>query len=91
MKNINSVQLYYKVENKDSDLFKRASEFLAIKISESSAAVCIIALAEVTARILVECPDAERITKAFCDDLMQNVKRNLNNNLKRKKNDTELH
>lgn len=31
MKNINSVQLYYKVENKDSDLFKRASEFLAME------------------------------------------------------------
>ena len=31
MKNIYSVQLYYKVENKDSDLFKRASEFLAME------------------------------------------------------------
>lgn len=31
MKNNNSEQLYYKVENKDSDLFKRASEFLAME------------------------------------------------------------
>ena len=31
MKNIDSEQLYYKVENKDSDLFKRASEFLAME------------------------------------------------------------
>ena len=31
MKNIYSVQLYYKVENKDSDLFKRANEFLAME------------------------------------------------------------
>ena len=31
MKNINSVQLYYKVENKDSDLFKRANKFLAME------------------------------------------------------------
>lgn len=77
----------YKVRAQVRSLF----DFLAIKISESSAAVCIIALAEVTARILVECPNAERITKAFCDDLIQNVKRNLNNNLTRKNNDTELH
>ena len=77
----------YKIRAQVRSLF----DFLGIKISESSAAVCIIALAEVTARILVECPNAERITKAFCDDLMRNVKRNLNSNLKRKKNDTELH
>lgn len=75
----------YKVRAQVRSLF----DFLAI--SESSAAVCIIALAEVTARILVECPNAERITKAFCDDLMRNVKENLNNNVRRKKNDTELH
>lgn len=31
MKNINSVQLYYKVDNKDSDLYNRANEFLAIE------------------------------------------------------------
>ena len=31
MKDIYSVQLYYKVENKDSDLFKRANEFLAME------------------------------------------------------------
>ena len=31
MKNINSVQLYYKVKNKDSVLFKRANEFLAME------------------------------------------------------------
>ena len=31
MKNINSVQLYYKVKNKDSDLYKRANEFLAME------------------------------------------------------------
>ena len=31
MKDIYSVQLYYKVENKDSDLYKRASEFLAME------------------------------------------------------------
>lgn len=31
MKNIDSEQLYYKVENKDSDLFKRANEFLAME------------------------------------------------------------
>lgn len=31
MKNINSEQLYYKIENKDSDLFKRANEFLAME------------------------------------------------------------
>ena len=31
MRNIYSVQLYYKVENKDSDLFKRANEFLAME------------------------------------------------------------
>lgn len=31
MKNINSVQLYYKVENKDSDLYKRANEFLSME------------------------------------------------------------
>lgn len=31
MKDIYSVQLYYKVENKDSDLYKRANEFLAME------------------------------------------------------------
>lgn len=31
MRNNNSEQLYYKVENKDSDLFKRANEFLAME------------------------------------------------------------
>ena len=31
MKNMNSEQLYYKVENKDCDLYKRANEFLAIE------------------------------------------------------------
>ena len=31
MKNINSVQLYYKVKNKDSDLYKRANEFLSME------------------------------------------------------------
>lgn len=31
MKNNNSEQLYYKVENKDSNLFKRANEFLAME------------------------------------------------------------
>lgn len=31
MKNNNSEQLFYKVENKDSNLFKRASEFLAME------------------------------------------------------------
>ena len=31
MKNIYSVQLYYKVENKDCDLFKKANEFLAME------------------------------------------------------------
>ena len=31
MKNIDSERLYYKVENKDSDLFKRANEFLAME------------------------------------------------------------
>ena len=31
MKNINLEQIYYKVENKDSDLFKRANEFLAME------------------------------------------------------------
>lgn len=31
MKNIYSVQLYYKVENKDSDLYKRANEFLSME------------------------------------------------------------
>ena len=29
MNNINLEQIYYKVENKDSELFKRANEFLA--------------------------------------------------------------
>lgn len=31
MKNIYSEQLYYKVENKDSDLYKRANEFLVME------------------------------------------------------------
>lgn len=31
MKNMNSEQLYYKVENKDCDLYKRANEFLAME------------------------------------------------------------
>ena len=31
MKNMDSEQLYYKVENKDSDLFNRANEFLAME------------------------------------------------------------
>ena len=31
MKNINLEQIYYKVENKDNDLFKRANEFLAME------------------------------------------------------------
>lgn len=31
MKNIYSVQLYYKVENKDSNLYKRANEFLSME------------------------------------------------------------
>ena len=31
MKNINLEQIYYKVENKDSDLFKRANKFLAME------------------------------------------------------------
>lgn len=31
IKNIDSERLYYKVENKDSDLFKRANEFLAME------------------------------------------------------------
>ena len=31
MKDIYSVQLYYKVENKDSDLYKRANEFLVME------------------------------------------------------------
>ena len=31
MKNMNSERLYYKVENKDCDLFKRANEFLAME------------------------------------------------------------
>ena len=31
MKDIYSVQLYYKVENKDSDLYKKAKEFLAME------------------------------------------------------------
>ena len=29
--NLNSEQLYYKVENKDCDLYKRANEFLAME------------------------------------------------------------
>lgn len=66
---------------------RRLFDSLALIVSEESAAVSILALAEVTARILVECPNAERITKAFCDDLMRNVKEDL----KKKKNDTELH
>lgn len=70
---------------------RRLFDSLALIVSEESVAVGILALAEVTARILVECPNAERITKAFCDDLMRNVKGNFNNNLKKKKNDTELH
>lgn len=31
MNNINLEQIYYKVENKDSDLYKRANEFLAME------------------------------------------------------------
>ena len=31
MNNINSVQLYYKIKNKDSDLYKRANEFLSME------------------------------------------------------------
>lgn len=31
MKNMNSEQLYYKVENKDSDLYKKAKEFLTME------------------------------------------------------------
>ena len=31
MNNINLEQIYYKVENKDNDLFKRANEFLAME------------------------------------------------------------
>ena len=31
MKNMNSERLYYKVENKDCDLYKRANEFLAME------------------------------------------------------------
>ena len=31
MKNINLEQIYYKVENKDNDLFKRANEFIAME------------------------------------------------------------
>lgn len=66
---------------------RRLFDSLALIVSEESAAVSILALAEVTARILVKCPIAESITKAFCDDLMRNVKEDL----KKKKNDTELH
>lgn len=58
---------------------RRLFDSLALIVSEESAAVGILALAEVTARILVECPNAERITKAFCDDLMRNVKVNVKN------------
>lgn len=58
---------------------RRLFDSLALIVSEESAAVCIIALAEITARILVECPNAEKITKAFCDDLMRNVKENVKN------------
>lgn len=58
---------------------RRLFDSLALIVSEESAAVCILALAEVTARILVECPNAERITNAFCDDLMRNVKVNVKN------------
>lgn len=65
----------YKIRAQVRNIF----DFLAIKISESSVAVGILALAEVTARILVECPNAERITKAYCDDLMRNVKENVKN------------
>lgn len=58
---------------------RRLFDSLALIVSEESAAVGILALAEVTARILVECPNAERIAKAFCDDLMRNVKVNVKN------------
>lgn len=58
---------------------RRLFDSLALIVSEESAAVGILALAEVTARVLIECPNAERITKAFCDDLMRNVKVNVKN------------
>ena len=56
---------------------RRLFDSLALIVSEESVAVGILALAEVTERILVECPNAERITKAYCDDLMRNVKENV--------------
>lgn len=57
---------------------RRIFDSFAQIVSEGSVAG-ILALAEVTARILVEFPNAERITKAFCDDLMRNVKENVKN------------
>lgn len=65
----------YKVRAQVRRLFDK----LSLIVNEENVGVGILALAEITARILVECPNAEKITKAFCDDLMQNVKENVKN------------
>lgn len=65
----------YKVRAQVRRLFDK----LSLIVNEENVGVGILALAEITARILVECPNAEKITKAFCDDLMRNVKENVKN------------
>lgn len=58
---------------------RRLFDKLSLIVNEENVGVGILALAEITARILVEYPNAEKITKAFCDDLMRNVKENVKN------------
>lgn len=68
-----------KIDYKVRAQVRRLFDSLALIVSDESVDFGILALAELTAKILVQCPNAESITKAFCDDLMKNVKENVKN------------